>query len=33
MGLTEMAHGTDLTYDRLAWTNTWYLREETLKVS
>ena len=31
MGLTEMAHSTNLTYDRLAWTNTWYLREETLK--
>jgi TnpA family transposase len=31
MGLTEMAHSANLTYDRLAWTNTWYLREETLK--
>ena len=31
MGLTEMAHSTNLTYERLAWTNTWYLREETLK--
>jgi TnpA family transposase len=31
MGLTEMAHSTNLTYDRLAWTNTGYLRAETLK--
>jgi TnpA family transposase len=33
MGLTEMAHGAHLTYDRLAWVSTWYLREETLKAA
>ena len=31
MGLMEMAHSTNLSSDRLAWTNTWYLRDETLK--
>ena len=28
-----MAHSADLTYDRLAWASTWYLREETLKAA
>ena len=30
-GLDQMAHSTELAYDRLAWCTTWYLREETLK--
>ena len=33
MGLLEMAHSAGLAYDRLAWTSTWYLREETLKAA
>ena len=33
MGLVEMAHSAGLPYDRLAWTSTWYLREETLKAA
>jgi hypothetical protein len=33
MGLTEMAHSANLTYDRLAWTSTWYLREDTLQAA
>lgn len=33
MGLLELAHSADLTYDRLAWASTWYLREETLKAA
>jgi TnpA family transposase len=33
MGLSELAHNADLTYDRLAWVSTWYLREETLKAA
>ena len=28
-----MAHSASLTYDRLAWASTWYLREETLKAA
>lgn len=37
MGLTEMArsailpNGESISYDRLAWTNAWYLRQETLE--
>lgn len=31
MGPVEMAHSANLTYDRLAWTSSWYVREETLK--
>lgn len=37
MGLTEMARsavlptGDSISYDRLAWTNAWYLRQETLE--
>jgi len=30
-GLEQMAQVTDITYDRLAWCTTWYLREETLR--
>jgi TnpA family transposase len=33
MGLTEMAHSADLTYDRLAWASHWYLRDDTLKAA
>jgi len=33
MGLIEMAHSANLTYDRLAWASTWYLREDTLKAA
>jgi len=33
MGLIDMAHSANLTYDRLAWASTWYLREETLKTA
>jgi TnpA family transposase len=33
MGLIELAHSAHLTYDRLAWASTWYLREETLKAA
>ena len=33
MGLIELAHNANLTYDRLAWVSTWYLREETLKAA
>jgi TnpA family transposase len=33
MGLLEMAHSANLTYDRLAWASTWYLREDTLKAA
>ena len=33
IGLSEMAHSANLTYDRLAWVSTWYLREETLKAA
>jgi len=29
-GLTQMARITDLSYEQLAWSTTWYLREETL---
>jgi TnpA family transposase len=32
-GLEQMAHLTDLVYDRLAWCTTWYLREDTLKAA
>jgi hypothetical protein len=32
-GLTQMAHVTDISYDRLAWCTTWYLREDTLKAA
>jgi Tn3 transposase DDE domain len=30
-GLTRMAQLADLSYRKLAWCTTWYLREETLK--
>jgi TnpA family transposase len=30
-GITAMAESTGLTYDKLAWTTQWYLREETLR--
>jgi hypothetical protein len=30
-GITAMAEACGLTYDMLAWTNQWYLREETLR--
>jgi TnpA family transposase len=30
-GLATMAEVADLTYDRLAWCTTWYVREETLR--
>jgi Tn3 transposase DDE domain len=30
-GLDQMAHSTELAYERLAWCTTWHLREETLK--
>jgi TnpA family transposase len=33
IGLIEMAHSANLTYERLAWVSTWYLREETLKAA
>jgi TnpA family transposase len=33
MGLIEMAHSANLTYDRLAWASRWYLREDTLKAA
>ena len=33
MGLIEMAHSAGVAYGRLAWTSTWYLREETLKAA
>jgi TnpA family transposase len=33
LGLTRMAQNASLTYRQLAWTNTWYLREETLKAA
>ena len=32
-GLEQMAHSTDLAYERLAWCTTWHLREETLKAA
>jgi len=32
-GLTTMAQIADLSYDKLAWYTTWYLREETLRVA
>lgn len=30
-GLAKMAQASDLSYDQLAWTTTWYIREETLQ--
>ena len=33
LGLTRMAHITDLDYRRLAWTTQWYLRDATLKAA
>lgn len=33
LGLTRMAHITDLDYQRLAWTTQWYLRDATLKAA
>jgi TnpA family transposase len=30
-GITAMAESTGLTYDKLAWTTQWYLREDTLR--
>ncbi|MFH5230316.1 Tn3 family transposase [Antrihabitans spumae] len=31
MGLTAMAHASGISYDVLAWTSEWYLREPTLR--
>lgn len=31
MGITSMAQSANLSYEKLAWTNNWYIREETLK--
>ena len=31
MGLTAMAQSANLSYEKLAWTANWYIREETLK--
>lgn len=33
MNLMEMAHSADMDYDQLVWTNTWYLRDETLRAA
>jgi TnpA family transposase len=33
LGLTRMAQGADLSYEKLAWTTRWYLREETLRAA
>jgi hypothetical protein len=33
MGPVEMAHSANLKYDRLAWTSSWYVREETLQAA
>ncbi|NYH55362.1 TnpA family transposase [Nocardiopsis arvandica] len=33
MGLTAMAEATGISYDELAWTSEWYLREETLRAA
>ena len=30
-GLEQMAQSTDISYQQMAWTTTWYLREETLE--
>ena len=30
-GLAKMAQASDLSYDQLAWTTNWYIREETLQ--
>jgi hypothetical protein len=32
-GLAQMAQSTDISYDRLAWCTTWYIREETLRAA
>jgi hypothetical protein len=32
-GITAMAEACGLTYDTLAWTNQWYLREDTLRAA
>ena len=31
IGLTRMARSADTSFHQLAWCNTWYLREETLR--
>ena len=33
MGLVRMAQVADLSYEKLAWTTRWYLREETLRAA
>lgn len=33
IGLTRMARSAETTYHQVAWCNTWYLREETLKAA
>jgi TnpA family transposase len=33
IGLTRMAQSAEASYQQLAWCNTWYLREETLKAA
>ena len=33
IGLTRMARSADTSFHQLAWCNTWYLREETLKAA
>ena len=33
LGLVRMAQASDLTYMKLAWVTTWYLRDETLKAA
>ena len=33
MGLSRMAQVADLSYEKLAWTTRWYLREETLRAA
>ncbi|HYT43595.1 MAG TPA: transposase, partial [Methylomirabilota bacterium] len=32
-GLSQMAHIANLSYEKLAWFTTWYIREETLKLA
>ncbi len=33
LGLTRMAEASGLSYDILAWTSEWYVREETLRAA
>ncbi len=32
-GLDQISRSTDIAYDRLAWCNNWYIREDTLKAA